>query len=77
VPDDAWFVNVRWQLYGPAAGQGQLWADDVELIRWEEWQPFERSLAIDAPNDLYYLQVETDAEAGEIEVDYRGEVFGY
>jgi len=34
-------------------------------------------LAIDAPNDLYYLQVETDAEAGEVEVGYRGEVFEY
>lgn len=71
IPDRSEFVNVRWQMWGADEGQNQLWADDVELIRWEEFQDFEGNLGIDHPNDLYYLQVETRYPLDNVEVTYE------
>lgn len=65
------FLNVRWQLFGAEIGQNQIWADDLELIRWEELMQFEAALDIDNPNDLFYLQLETEVEVEEVEVIYR------
>ena len=65
------FLNVRWQLYGPAEGQGQIWCDDVELVRWEDRIAFEGRLEIAAPSDLYYLQVATQDSVDDVEVTYR------
>ncbi|MDP8228604.1 MAG: CapA family protein [Candidatus Electryoneaceae bacterium] len=70
------FLNVRWQLFGPAEGQGQIWCDDIELIRWEDWTRFEDFLEIDAPSDLYYLQVATQDSLENVEVTYRTVRFG-
>ncbi len=71
IPENTAHINLRWQLYGPNAGQGWVWLDDVEIIRWEEFEEFGRGLNIDSPTDLYYLQVETPREVEEVEVTYR------
>jgi len=71
IPERTEFMNVRWKLFGANAGQNQLWADDVELIRWEELIPFNGELSFDYPNDLYYLQVETRRPVEAVEVVYR------
>ena len=71
IPDTTGFINIRWQLYGPEEGSGRLWADDVELVRWGQYTPFEGELEIPCPSDLYYLQVESVTPANEVTVTYR------
>lgn len=71
IPDGALFVNLRWQMWGADQGQNELWADDVEVVKWEEFIPFNGNLGIDFPNDLYYLQIETRRPMEEIELTYR------
>ncbi len=71
IPVNTEFMNIRWQLWGANEGQNQIWCDDVELIRWDEGIDFNRGISIDSPNDLYYLQLETNSEVNEVEVTYR------
>jgi len=71
IPEGTTFVNVRWQNYGPEEGESYIWADDVELMRWEDFQPFNGTLNIDVPNDTYYLQVQTRRPVETISVTYR------
>jgi hypothetical protein len=71
LPQYTYFVNVRWQLFGPEADTGRLWADDVELVRWEQFTPYEGETEIPSPSDLFYLQVETLTETDAITVTYR------
>ncbi len=71
IPEGALYMNLRWQMWGANEGANQLWADDVEVVKWEEFIPFDGNLGIDFPNDLYYLQIETRRPMEEIEVRYR------
>lgn len=71
IPENTDFLNVRWQMFGPQAGDGWLWADDLEVIRWEEFQSFEGDLRLVMPNDLYYLQVQTRMPVDSVTVTYR------
>ena len=71
IPERTFYLNVRWQLFGPAVGNGRIWADDVEIIRWEEFQPFDGNLSVDIPSDLYYLQVQTRRPVESVEIAYR------
>ena len=77
IPEETAFLNVRWQLFGPFQGVGQIWADDVELHKWENFEPFEGDLGIDIPNDLYYLQVQTRRPVESVTVTYQTITLSY
>lgn len=77
LPEDAYFVNVRWQLFGPNQGIGRLWADDLELVLWDDWEDFQGRRDLPAPNDRFYLQVQTRREVAQVEVTYRSVSLGY
>jgi len=72
VPDGCDFLNIRWQLYGALAGGGnQMWTDDVNLIRWDDWQSLSDPVPVDYPNDYYYMQIQTRRPVEEGAVKYR------
>ncbi len=71
VPAQTSFIDIRCQLYAPAFGEALLWADDLELIRWEPPEPFDGVLDIDTPGDLYYLQLQTRQPVEHVTVTYR------
>ncbi len=65
------FMSPRWQLFGPQAGTGTLWVDDIELVRWEDWREFsDQPLYLDYPSDLYYIQVQTRRPTETVQVRY-------
>ncbi|MFN3821372.1 MAG: CapA family protein, partial [bacterium] len=76
LPPQTYFINPRWQLYGPVNGIGWMWVDDLELIRWGEWidLPLE-GIAIDFPNDFYYIQIETSMPRHQAEINYQTCIF--
>ena len=71
IPEETGYINIRWQTYGPAEGVSYIYADDVELMRWEEFQPFNGNFSIDVPSDLYYLQVQTRRPVRSVNVVYQ------
>ncbi|MFH0765139.1 MAG: CapA family protein [Calditrichota bacterium] len=71
IPEGTGFLNVRWQLFGANQGDNRIWADDVELIRWDNFQPFEGDFTLEIPGDWYYLQVQTRRPVDSVSVDYR------
>jgi len=76
IPERTAFVNVRWQLFGPDEGEGRLWADDVELVRWEAFRRFEDEMTLEIPHDMYYLQVQTRMPVDSVVVTYRTATLG-
>jgi poly-gamma-glutamate synthesis protein (capsule biosynthesis protein) len=71
VPAGTNFMNVRWQLFGALQGGGnQLWADDLALVRWESWTPFDEAVSVDYPNDFSYIQIQTQRPVDLARVSY-------
>jgi poly-gamma-glutamate capsule biosynthesis protein CapA/YwtB (metallophosphatase superfamily) len=66
---NAYYVNIRMNLFPPASDTGYAWFDDLVLIQWEEWQA--APVEIPFPSDITYIQVRSSSEAAEADLDYR------
>ena len=65
------FIDVWLRSEGPEIGDGYTWFDNVGVIEWEEWQPFNTAIEITTPNDLYWIQIRTDQETYTASVSYE------
>ncbi|MGB7053936.1 MAG: CapA family protein [bacterium] len=65
------FIDVWLRSEGPETGDGHTWFDNVGVIEWEEWQPFNTASDIAAPNDYYWIQIRTDLETYTASLSYE------
>ncbi len=63
VPGNTNYFNVYPKSCPPPLGEAVSWFDDVGLIGWTAWQPFNGPTTVTSPNDFYYLQVRTSTES--------------
>jgi poly-gamma-glutamate capsule biosynthesis protein CapA/YwtB (metallophosphatase superfamily) len=65
------FFDVFLTSTGPDSGDGRAWFDDVSVIEWGDWQPVTGPVPADWPNDIYWVQVRTDAPADSAELSWE------
>jgi hypothetical protein len=70
IPAGTEFFDVRLNTNKPASGTALSWFDNVSLICWNNWENFDNSKKISAPNDYYFYQVKTTQFSEEIVVNY-------
>ncbi|MGD8979658.1 MAG: CapA family protein [candidate division WOR-3 bacterium] len=56
------FFDVWLRSEGPDSGDGHTWFDNVGVIEWSDWQPFNTVVDITTPNDFYWIQIRTALE---------------
>ena len=76
--DNAHFIDYRSTVYPPGEGSSQGFFDNVGLIGWEEWQPFDgNSQEVASPNEYYYIEMRTTEQVETIRWTYTEKNYGY
>jgi poly-gamma-glutamate capsule biosynthesis protein CapA/YwtB (metallophosphatase superfamily) len=70
------FIDVWLRSEGPETGDGYTWFDNVGVVEWEDWQPFNTAIDITTPNDLYWIQIRTDQETHNASLSYEEKSYG-
>jgi hypothetical protein len=65
------FFDVWLRSEGPETGDGYAWFDNVGVIEWEDWQPFNTAIDITTPNDFYWIQIRTALETYNASLTYE------
>ncbi|MBC8526508.1 MAG: CapA family protein [Candidatus Cloacimonetes bacterium] len=76
LPEGTRFFDIRLNSNCPEIGVALSWFDNVGIIEWSDWEqvsPFEN---IPSPNDYYYLQIKSDAQAMYAMVTYTETTYG-
>jgi hypothetical protein len=53
---DVWMTSEA-----PQSGDGNAWFDDLSIIEWGDWQSLAAPVNVQHPNDIYWVQIRTDA----------------
>lgn len=69
--DGTQYFDVFLQSTAPESGIGYTWFDNVGIIEWEAWQPFNNQITIPTPNDYYWIQIRTDELTEEAILSYQ------
>ncbi len=70
-PDGTNFFDVHIYSEFESNPEGQNWFDDVSLVEWGEWQELSGLAEIEAPNDIYYIEVRTTDQVEILHVAYE------
>jgi poly-gamma-glutamate synthesis protein (capsule biosynthesis protein) len=65
-PDNGVYFEVRCHLDVPESGTAMAWFDDLALVEWEPWVPFEGPVTIPSPNNFRFVQVRAAAAASPV-----------
>lgn len=65
------FLDIHLRSEGPPNGDGYAWFDDIGLIEWGAWQPFDPGLVITTPYDHSFIQVRTSSQIDTAALSYE------
>ncbi len=75
VPNNALFFDLFLKSAGPDSGTGQVWFDDVGVIKWTPWQNFLPGMTVKCPNDFNWLQIRIASPITEGEIRYTDVIY--
>ncbi|MDH5186595.1 MAG: CapA family protein, partial [candidate division WOR-3 bacterium] len=73
------YFDILLHSAAPESSEGYAWFDNVGIIEWEAWQPFNPQINIPTPNDFYWIQIRTNEQTNNAmlfyeEIDYNPQV---
>ncbi|KPL07595.1 hypothetical protein AMJ86_03900 [bacterium SM23_57] len=67
--EDAYYVNLRCNLFPPDTSVGYAYFDDLAFVEWEAWED-QLPYYVQYPNNLRYLRVLTEHQLDSLQVTY-------
>ncbi|MDP8221047.1 MAG: CapA family protein [Candidatus Stygibacter frigidus] len=72
------YIDYRSTVYPPQEDISQGYFDNVGLIGWSDWKPFNGSaVEVDSPNEYYYIEMRTTDEVQTITWTYTEKNYGF
>ncbi|MEO0083758.1 MAG: CapA family protein [candidate division WOR-3 bacterium] len=65
------YIDILMTSTGPQLDTSKVWFDNVGIIEWQSWQPFNNQVAISTPNNYNWIQIRTNNLIDSATISYQ------
>ncbi|MEO0084172.1 MAG: T9SS type A sorting domain-containing protein, partial [candidate division WOR-3 bacterium] len=70
-PVNTRYIDVLMSSAGPRLDTSKVWFDNVGIIEWQSWQPFNNQVEISTPNNYNWIQIRTNNLIDSATISYQ------